>query len=99
MTSGMLETGLNGLQSYVEKAAETVAESRDVEAAESFAHLLTKVAAVASELRKAEAAERKAATEITKSDMLDAIRRMEDGERARFLREAQTLTAKRSGLA
>ncbi len=99
LASSMLDTGLRGLEAYVTATAETVAESRDVEAATDFAHLLTKVAVVAGELRKAEAAERKAASEISKADMVEAARRMDATERARFVRELQAIDSRKSGLA
>ncbi len=97
--TGMLETGLEGLKSYVEAMSAVVGESRDVEAAESFAHLLTKVAQVAAELRKAEAEERKRSAEITKGSALDWYRGLNQSERASFRAEQQQIDTKRSGLA
>ena len=99
MVTGMLETGLNGLKLYVEVMAKVVGESKDVESAESFAHLLTKVAQVAAELRKAEAEERKRGAEMTKASVLEWFRQMDPGEQTRFVREMQVINTKRSGLA
>ncbi len=99
MASGMLETGLTGLQTYVDHMSAIVGETTDHEPAESFAHLLTKVAQVASELRKAEAAERKTAEAMTKADVMEWLRRMDQTDRARLLREAGNIDSKRSGLA
>lgn len=99
LTSGMLEKGLEGLQSYVSKTADTISESRDVEAAESFAHLLTKVAQVASELRKAEAAARKSSEDLTRADVMEWFRTLSDTDADRLLREMTTQRKKGSGLA
>jgi hypothetical protein len=95
----MLETGLGGLETYVEATAEAIGESRDVEAAESFAHLLTKVAQVASELRKAEAAARKSSEDLTRADVMEWFRTLSDTDADRLLREMTMQRKKGSGLA
>lgn len=101
MVQGMLQTGLTGLNSYVDATSETIAESRDVEAAESFAHLLTKVAQVAAELRKAEAADRKANGDVGLKQFVEWLRRATPAERkqaSRAVLDADT-EAGRSALA
>lgn len=95
----MLETGLAGLQAYVKAASATVKESRDVEAAESFAHLLTKIAQVASELRKAEAAARRDADDLDEARVLEWFLRLETTTQGRFIKELQQRSKKGSGLA
>lgn len=101
MVTGMLETGLGGLKQYVDATAETIAEARNVEAAESFAHLLTKVAQVAAELRKAESAAAKAAGEVGVKQFIEFIRRASPSDQKLMMRTLQDAQADaaRSGLA
>jgi hypothetical protein len=49
--------------------------------------------------RKAEVAQQKATDAITKPAIIEFVRRMDEGERVRFVKELQQLTTKKSGLA
>jgi hypothetical protein len=49
--------------------------------------------------RKAEVAQAKATDAITKPAIIEFVRRMDEGERVRFVKELQQLTTKKSGLA
>jgi hypothetical protein len=98
MVMTMLGDGLEGLRKHIELASRAIGDSEE---AADLAHLLTKVALVAAELRKAENAARKADGDLTPQLMLERIRRMSAGERALFLRQATHADADqgKSGLA
>jgi hypothetical protein len=98
LASSMLEAGLNGLQSYVDKVAAIVKESRDVDAADAFARLLTKIAQVSAELRKSDAEERRRADLNTPEAIIAAIRGLSAREKQTVQGELERMTATRSGL-
>lgn len=93
MVSSMLNTGLAGLQTYVDAMSEVVGESTDPESAESFAHLLTKVAQVAGELRKAEKLELDALKKLTPAEIFVWAKQQTPELRARLVRDITALDA------
>lgn len=96
----MLGTGIEGLEDYIDAAANTLSKADDEQAGD-FAHVLTKVAQVAAELRKAEKADRDANAEITEKQWADYVRRSSPEQRKqllRILRDADVESGK-SGLA
>jgi hypothetical protein len=67
---------------------------------ETVAFLAKQASSIYSELRKAEAADHKRSSQITKALVLEWFRtQLDQTEQQRFLRELQTFTTKRSGLA
>jgi hypothetical protein len=102
VASGMLGTGLNGLETYIADASRRVAdgEGDDVdELATRLAHLLTKVAQVVGELRKVDAEERRRGEVVTADAVFTWFRSLPRGERAGVVSELEQITQTRSGLA
>ncbi len=98
--SNMLETGLAGLRAYVADVSEVVAESKDVEAAAEFAHLLVRISQINAELRKSDAEERRRGEHMTPDAVLAYFKGLPKTEQAGLLAELERAGAVRgSGLA
>ena len=100
----MLSTGLNGLNDYIEDAVERLGDAKGGSADElagDLAHLLTKVAQVAGELRKAEAEERRRGEAFTPDAVLVWFSALPQREQAGLLSELERKVSSkgRSGLA
>lgn len=96
MTKKREETDIQRLERLLQ-GAEARMDVAETEAGKQTA--ARTVLMFASELRKARKEERRNADEITKADIVDAFRRMPDGEQGRLLRELEQQRKKGSGLA
>ena len=100
----MLSKGLTGIDEYIQGAVKRLKEAKGEAADElagDLAHLMTKVAQVAGELRKAEAEERRRGDAFTPEAVLAWFGSLPTRERAGLLSELerQASNAGRSGLA
>jgi hypothetical protein len=94
----MLECGLAGMRSYIERTSEEVSETINSDVADAFARVLVKTAQVSAELRKADAEERRRADLNTPEAIIAAIRGLSAREKQTVQGELERMTATRSGL-